>query len=119
MDPDVAIKEAAEVAKSCEAAILVVGLNAEWEAESFDRQNMDLPLRLNDLVAAVLKAQPNTVVVIQAGTPVSLPWIDDCRSLLHTWYLGQLSFASSLQACDRSSQGMNLGTRLPISFSAM
>lgn len=82
------IKRAAALAKSVDKVVLLIGLNSEWEAESFDRPNMDLPLLTNELVEAVLEANPNTVVVNQSGTPVELPWIKKSKAFVHAWYGG-------------------------------
>ncbi|KAF8213871.1 glycoside hydrolase family 3 protein [Mycena galopus ATCC 62051] len=83
-----AIKDAAALAKDSDVVILVVGLNHDWESEGFDRSNMDLPLLTNPLVSAVLRANPNTVVVNQSGTPVAMPWIDEASTVLQAFYGG-------------------------------
>ncbi|CAH6721386.1 putative probable beta-glucosidase I [[Candida] jaroonii] len=88
IDADEEIKKAAELAKSVDKVVLSIGLNQEWESEGYDRENMELPLRTNDLVAAVLKANPNTVIVNQSGTPVEMPWIKDAKALVQAWYGG-------------------------------
>ncbi|KAL6937704.1 hypothetical protein ACO0RG_004223 [Hanseniaspora osmophila] len=69
-------------------SFLVIGLNGEIESESYDRQNMQLPRRTNDLVTAVLKANPNTVIVNQSGTPVEFPWLQQATTLLQAYYGG-------------------------------
>lgn len=85
------IAEAAEVAASADVAIVIVGLDAEWESEGYDRQTMDLPKDGNQdrLIAAVAKANPRTIVVNQSGTPISMPWVDDVPAILQAWYQGQ------------------------------
>jgi beta-glucosidase len=85
------VAEAAKTAASADVAIVVVGLDAEWESEGYDRQTMDLPKEGNQdrLVAAVLKANPRTIVVNQSGTPVTMPWADDVPAILQAWYQGQ------------------------------
>ncbi|KZO92433.1 glycoside hydrolase family 3 protein [Calocera viscosa TUFC12733] len=88
LDEEEGIKEAVELAKSADAVVVVVGLNGDWESEGYDRKNLDLPRRTNDLVAAVAKANPNAVVVTQAGSAFTMPWIDSVNALVHTWYLG-------------------------------
>ncbi|KAI5894000.1 glycoside hydrolase family 3 protein [Schizophyllum commune H4-8] len=87
-DPEVAIREAVEVAKASDVALLIIGLNHDWESEGFDRQDMKLPGLTNRLVSEVLKANPNTVVVNQSGTPVEMPWIDEAHTLLQAFYGG-------------------------------
>jgi len=72
-------------------AVLVVGLDAEWESEGYDRQTMDLPKdgSQDRLVEAVLAANPRTVVVNQSGTPVSMRWAHKAPAILQAWYQGQ------------------------------
>ncbi|KZT51279.1 glycoside hydrolase family 3 protein [Calocera cornea HHB12733] len=88
LDEEEGIKEAVELAKSADAVIVVVGLNGDWESEGYDRKNLDLPRRTNDLVAAVAKANPKAIVVTQAGSAFTMPWVDSVSALVHTWYLG-------------------------------
>lgn len=49
---------------------------------------MDLPPHSDELISRVLAANPNTVVVLQSGTPVAMPWLSQCKALLHAWYGG-------------------------------
>ncbi|KAF2869393.1 glycosyl hydrolase family 3 N terminal domain-containing protein [Massariosphaeria phaeospora] len=85
------LQEAADVAKEADVAVIVVGLDAEWESEGYDRQTMDLPKNGSQdrLIEAVLAANPRTVVVNQSGTPVSMPWVDQAPAILQAWYQGQ------------------------------
>lgn len=85
------LQEAADAAKSADVAIVVVGLDAEWESEGYDRKDMDLPKSgsQDQLIEAVVKANPNTVVVSQSGGPVSMPWADKVPSIMQAWYQGQ------------------------------
>ncbi|KAG9218808.1 hypothetical protein CCMSSC00406_0001078 [Pleurotus cornucopiae] len=82
------IEEASKLAAESDVAILVIGLNHDWESEGFDRQNIDLPRLTNNLVAAVLKANPNTVIVNQTGAPVAMPWADSASTILQAFYGG-------------------------------
>jgi len=88
MDETEGIKKAVELAKTSDAVVLVIGLNGDWESEGYDRTDLRLPRRTDELVAAVLKAHPKTVVVTQAGSAFAMPWIDSAPALMHTWYLG-------------------------------
>ncbi|KAG5718830.1 putative beta-glucosidase I [Termitomyces sp. T112] len=85
---DEGITDAVKLAKDADAAILVVGLNHDWESEGFDRTDMELPGLTNELVSQVLRANPNTVVVNQSGTPVAMPWIDQASTVLQAFYGG-------------------------------
>lgn len=82
------IKRAVELAKSVDKVVLSIGLNQEWESEGYDRKDMELPLKTNDLVSAVLEANPNTVIVNQSGTPVEFPWLSKSKCLVQGWYGG-------------------------------
>jgi len=81
--------EAVKLAKKSDVVILVAGLNREWEAEGFDRVDMKLPGEQNKLIKQVLKANKNTVVVLNVGSPVEMPWIDKAQTVLQLWYNSQ------------------------------
>ncbi|NED89652.1 hypothetical protein G3I76_57455, partial [Streptomyces sp. SID11233] len=59
------------------------------ESEGFDRTDLKLPGRQDDLVRAVAAANPRTVVVVNAGSPVEMPWRDDVAAVLLSWFPGQ------------------------------
>lgn len=86
---DADIAHAAAVAARADRAVVFVGRSGEWDTEGWDLENITLPGRQNDLVAAVLKANPDTVVVLQTGGPVELPWLEDASAVLQFWYPGQ------------------------------
>ncbi|WWD16370.1 hypothetical protein CI109_100796 [Kwoniella shandongensis] len=88
INQDQAIRDAASLAASSDVAVIVAGLNSDWESEGYDRPDLSLPLRTNELIEAVAEANPNTVVVIQAGSAVSMPWIDQVKGVVYAWYLG-------------------------------
>ncbi|NNF53124.1 MAG: glycoside hydrolase family 3 protein [Acidimicrobiales bacterium] len=71
------IAEAAAAAATADLAVLVVGTNDEWESEGFDRTTMDLPGPQADLIRAVVAANPNTAVIVNAGSPVAMDWADN------------------------------------------
>lgn len=85
------LQEAVEAARAADVAVVVVGLDAEWESEGYDRQTMDLPAdgSQDRLVEAVARANPRTVVVNQSGSPVTMPWADRVPALVQAWYQGQ------------------------------
>ncbi|WP_025272094.1 beta-glucosidase [Haloglycomyces albus] len=83
------IAEAATAAKNADTAIIVVATTELTESEGWDRTNLDLPGRQNDLVTAVAQANPNTIVVVNAGSPVTMPWRNDVPAILLTWFPGQ------------------------------
>ncbi|OLN85352.1 putative beta-glucosidase I 4 [Colletotrichum chlorophyti] len=88
LEPQTAIQEAVDVAKSVDQVVICTGLSGEWESEGFDRTTMALPPGTNELVTAVLAANPNTAVVVQSGTPVAMPWIDQAGAVLQAWFGG-------------------------------
>ncbi|MCU1407669.1 MAG: glycosyl hydrolase [Glaciihabitans sp.] len=88
-DPDGLIAEAVELARNSDVALVVVGTNSAVESEGFDRTSLDLPGRQDDLVRAVAAVNPRTVVLVNAGAPVLLPWRDDVASVLVGYFGGQ------------------------------
>jgi beta-glucosidase len=89
VDSDQLIAEAVEVARSADVALVVVGTNAKVESEGFDRSDLALPGRQDDLVRAVAAANPHTVVLVNAGSPVLMPWRNDVAAVLVGWFGGQ------------------------------
>ncbi|SFS16882.1 beta-glucosidase [Microbacterium sp. cf046] len=88
-DEDQLIADAAEAARSADVALVVVGTNARVESEGFDRDTLALPGRQDDLVRAVAAANPRTVVLVNAGSPVLMPWRNDVAAVLVGWFGGQ------------------------------
>lgn len=86
---DELIAEAVEAARAADTAVVVVATTERVESEGFDRTDLTLPGRQNDLVRAVAAVNPNTVVVVNAGSPVELPWRGDVAAVLLTWFPGQ------------------------------
>ena len=83
------IAEAVELARNSELTVLIVGTNEEVESEGWDRTSLRLPGRQDELVEAVLAADPNAVVIINAGAPVILPWLERAKTVLWVWFPGQ------------------------------
>ncbi|MEU6347995.1 glycoside hydrolase family 3 C-terminal domain-containing protein [Streptomyces sp. NPDC047072] len=88
-DADELIAEAVEAARNAETAVVVVATTERVESEGFDRTDLRLPGHQDDLVRAVAAANPNTVVVVNSGSPVELPWRDDVAAVLLSWFPGQ------------------------------
>ncbi|TBU29076.1 putative beta-glucosidase from glycoside hydrolase family GH3 [Dichomitus squalens] len=88
IDEEEALVAAEQLAASSDVVILVAGLSPDWESEGFDRPTLDMPGRQNELIARVGKANPNTVVVIQAGSAVAMPWVDEVNGIIQAWYSG-------------------------------
>lgn len=87
--PDELLAEAADAARSCDVAVVVVGTTEEVESEGFDRTSLALPGRQDELVFRVAAANPRTIVVVNAGSPVELPWADQVAAVLLAWFPGQ------------------------------
>ena len=87
--PETSVADAARVAAAAEYALVCVGTNGDWETEGVDRPGLALPGRQDELVRAVARANPNTVVLLQTGGPVLLPWLGEVGAVLQAWFPGQ------------------------------
>jgi hypothetical protein len=83
------IARAAELSASVDVAIVIVGTSDRIESEGFDRTTLALPGCQAELVEAVLRRNPRTVVVVNSGAPVELPWLDQAPATLLAWFPGQ------------------------------
>jgi beta-glucosidase len=83
------IEEACKVAKACDVAVVFAGLPDEYESEGFDRDTLTMPESHNKLIQAVAKANPNTIVVLQLGAAVVMPWKDQVKGILLMYLAGQ------------------------------
>jgi beta-glucosidase len=81
------IAAAVSAAKSASTAVVVA--SDDTESEATDRPSLDLPSAQNELINAVAAANPHTVVVIDAGAPVAMPWLSQVASVVDAWYPGQ------------------------------
>ena len=88
-DADAGPEAAVAAAREADAAVVVVGLDGDWETEGRDRTDLTLPGRQVELIRAVAEVQPRTIVAVLAGSPVDLSWADEVPALLWCWYPGQ------------------------------
>lgn len=88
LDDQEEIQRSVALAKEHDQVIICAGLNSDWETEGADRASMKLPGVLDQLIADVSKANPNTVVVMQTGTPEEMPWLDVAPAVVQAWYGG-------------------------------
>jgi hypothetical protein len=88
-EPPDQLDRAVAAAAAADAVVLVVGTSGEWESEGHDRTTMDLPGRQDELVEAVLAANPATVVVVNTGSPVTMDWAPAAPTVLQAWFGGQ------------------------------
>jgi beta-glucosidase len=70
-------------------SIVVVGTNDDWESEGWDRDTISLPGDQDLLVVEVAKVSKRTIVIVNAGSPVSMPWLNDVDAVIYTWFPGQ------------------------------
>ena len=81
------ISQAVAAAKSASSAVVVV--SDDTESEAADRASLNLPSAQNELISAVAAANPHTVVVVNAGAPVAMPWLGQVASVVDAWYPGE------------------------------
>nr|WP_235045671.1 glycoside hydrolase family 3 C-terminal domain-containing protein [Curtobacterium flaccumfaciens] len=116
-DPAVLIDAAVEAARGADVAVVVVGTNSKVESEGYDRSSLALPGHQDDLVGAVAAVNPNTVVVVNAGSPVEMPWRNDVAAVLLTWFGGQ-EYGNALAdvLTGRQEPGGRLPTTWPVAM---
>ena len=115
LDEQAEFERAVALAAESDVAVVVVGTNEEVESEGFDRTSLALPGRQDELVRAVAGANPRTVVVVNSGAPVLLPWADDVAAVLASWFPGQ-EFGNAL--ADVLTGAVEPGGRLPVTWPA-
>jgi beta-glucosidase len=81
------IAQAVAAAKSAKTAVVVV--SDDTESEAADRAGLNLPSAQNELISAVAAANPHTVVVVDAGAPVVMPWLNQVAAVVDAWYPGE------------------------------
>lgn len=116
-DPDELIAEAVEAARAADTAVVVVATTERVESEGFDRKDLALPGRQDELVRAVAAANPNTVVVVNAGSPVEMPWREDVAAILLSWFPGQEGGAALADVLTGAAEpGGRLPTTWPVAL---
>ena len=89
IDTEVLLDRAEAAAKDADIALVFVGTTHEWETEGRDRTTLALPGRQDDLVRRTVGVNDRTVVVVNAGAPVDLPWEHDVAAVLQCWFGGE------------------------------
>ncbi|MEV6604442.1 glycoside hydrolase family 3 C-terminal domain-containing protein [Kutzneria sp. NPDC051319] len=112
-DPERRIEKAVAVAKHADVAVVVVGTTDQSESEGFDRTTLALPGPQDELVRRVAEANPRTIVVVNAGSPVEMPWADDVAAVLLTWFPGQAAGAALADVLNGATEP---GGRLPTTW---
>ena len=106
-------QEAIEIASHADEVILIAGTNSDWETEGNDRADFNLPANQNKLIEAILETNQNTVVVINTGSPIHMPWEKKAKAIIQTWFAGQ-EFGNAL--VDILSGKVNPSGKLPTTF---
>ncbi len=94
-DPDMQQK-AVDLAKKADYVLLYLGLDEISESEGLDRSHMRLPQSQIDLLGAVSAANPNVIIVMSAGSSIEMPWLDECKALVHGYLCGQAGASAML-----------------------
>jgi beta-glucosidase len=94
-------------------ADLAIVFATQWQFEGVDAGSLTLPEGQDELIAKVAAANPNTIVVLETGNPVRMPWLHDVKAVLEAWYPGQQGGAA---IADVLSGAVNPSGRLPMSF---
>lgn len=107
------LERAVAAASSADICIVVVGTNADTETEGRDRRSMDLPGEQDELVSRVVATNPRTIVVLNAGSPVAMPWVGAVPAVLQMWFPG-MEAGNAL--CDVLTGKEDTQGRLPTTF---
>jgi beta-glucosidase len=114
-DEEAALDEAVRAAAAADVAVLVVGSAETTESEGFDRETLALPGRQDELIERVSAANPRTVVVVNAGMPVLMPWADRVAAVLCAWLPGQaMGEALADVLLGRAEPGGRLPVTMPV-----
>ncbi len=105
------VDAAVAAAKSASTAVVVV--SDDTESEATDRLSLNLPSAQDELISAVAAANPHTVVVVDAGAPIAMPWLDQVSSVLDAWYPGQSNGTSLAKVLFGQ---VNPSGHLPVTF---
>jgi beta-glucosidase len=111
-DPGMTPAESALLARRCDVAIVFA---IRVEGEGFDLPDLSLPWGQDAIIDAVASANPNTIVVLETGNPVAMPWRDEVRAVVEAWYPGQ---AGGRAIAEVLTGAVNPSGRLPITFPA-
>ncbi len=80
--------ELLQKAKEADYVIYCGGLDHSYDTESFDKKSMQLPSEQDVLIPKLIKANPNTIIALTAGSPVAMPWVEEAKAVIWTWYAG-------------------------------
>jgi len=109
-DPGTDTKSAASLAKSADLAIVFA---YQWESEDMDLPSLSLPDNQDALIEQVASANPHTIVVLETGTAVTMPWIDKVAGVVEAWYAGSSGHKA---LADVLFGDVNPSGKLPLTF---
>jgi beta-glucosidase len=101
---------AAALAKNSDVAIVFA---YQWESEGMDLPNLSLPVKQDEIIEAVAAANPKTIVVLETGTAVTMPWVDKVGAVLEVWYAGSRGAEAVVNIL---SGDVNPSAKLPMTF---
>src|SRR5215472_2978269 len=111
-DPGMSPAESALMAARCDVAVVFA---IKLDSEGFDDPDLSLPWGQDAVIEAVAAANPNTIVVLETGNPVVMPWGDRVRAIIEAWYPGQ---AGGQAIAEILTGAVNPSGRLPVTFPA-
>lgn len=106
-------KQALDIAKDADLVLVFAGTSYLYESEGFDRDNIDLPENQNELIDAITKQNKNVVVILSSGQPVTMPWKNNVKGIVQTWFGGE-EIASALTSILTGKY--NPSGKLPVTF---
>lgn len=113
-DEDALMERAVAAAGEAQVAVVFVGTSHEYESEGFDRRSFSLPRRQDELARRVAAVNARTVVVVNSGAPVDLPWAEEVAAVVQVWFGGQeMDWAVADVLTGRAEPGGRLPTTIP------
>jgi beta-glucosidase len=114
-EDEAGIERAVALTQGADAVIVIVGTDSTIETEGVDRSSMDLPGMQDELVRRIVHTTRDAVVVVNTGSPVTMPWADAAGAVLQTWFAGQeLANALVDVLLGEAEPGGRLPTTLPL-----
>ncbi|HEY3881356.1 MAG TPA: glycoside hydrolase family 3 C-terminal domain-containing protein [Trebonia sp.] len=110
VDPGMDPAEAAMLARGCDVAIVFA---IRVEGEGFDNPGLALPWGQDAVIEAVAAANPDTIVVLETGNPVAMPWLDKVRAIVQAWYPGQAGGQAIAEILTVTNTGGRAGADTP------
>lgn len=83
------LERAVHLAANSDAVLVCAGFGGEWQSEGFDRQSLALPGLQDTLIEQVAAANPHTIVVLNTGSPITMPWLSSVAAVVQAWHPGQ------------------------------